>query len=65
MSVGGGMSFVVDKYAQRELMYIYYSLREGLHMEGYYDGSVGFDKVQMRLDDLNLYIRNIEGLESN
>jgi hypothetical protein len=58
MSFGGGRSFVVDKYAQRELMYIYYSLREGLCREGYYGGSV-------RFDDLNLCIRNIKGLESN
>ena len=36
---------MVDKYAQRELRYIYYSLREGLHIEGYYDGSSGFDEV--------------------
>jgi hypothetical protein len=65
MRVDRGRSFVVDKYAQRELRYIYYSLREGLHIESYYDGSSGFDELRMCLDDMNLHIRNIEGVESN
>jgi len=55
-----GRRYMVDKYAERELRYIYYSLREGLHIEGYYDGALSFAEVQMRLDDLNLYIQRIE-----
>ena len=55
-----GRRYMVDKYAERELRYIYYSLREGLHIEGYYDGALSFDEVQIRLDDLNLYIQRIE-----
>jgi uncharacterized protein (UPF0332 family) len=59
-----GRRFMIDKYAERELRYIYYSLREGLHIEGYYDGALSFDEVQMRLDDLNLFIQKVEELQS-
>jgi hypothetical protein len=58
-----GKRFFVYKYAERELRYIYFSLRESLHIEGYYDGALGFEEVQIHLDDLNLYIQKIEELK--
>ena len=57
-----GRRFMVNKYAERELRYIYYSLRDNLHIEGYYDGSLSFDEVEKQLDDLNLFIQKVEEL---
>ncbi|MBT9159205.1 MAG: hypothetical protein DDT26_00457 [Dehalococcoidia bacterium] len=55
-----GRRFMVHKYAEKELELYYFSLRDNLHMEGYYNGSLDFDEVQVRLDDLNQYIQKIE-----
>ena len=59
-----GRRFMVDKYAERELRWLYFSLRESLHIEGYYDGALSFDEVKLRLDDLNIYIEKIEGVNN-
>ena len=60
-----GRGYMVSKYAEREIRLYYFSLRDRLHVEGYYDGSLSFDEVERQLDDLNLYIQKVEGLESN
>jgi len=54
--------YMVFKHAERELELVYKGLRNDLHIEGYYDASLGFDEVERRLDDLNLYIQKIEEL---
>jgi len=58
-----GRRYLVFQYAERELELLYFTLREGLHIEGYYDGSLGFDEVNRRLTDLDLYIQRIEELK--
>ena len=58
-----GRRFMVNKYFERELRPYYFFLREEFHIEGYYEGSLDFDEVQIRLEDLNLYIQKIEELE--
>ena len=58
-----GRRFMLDRYAPRELRIFYSSLREGLHIEGYYDGALSFDEVELRLEDLSLYIQKIEELK--
>jgi uncharacterized protein (UPF0332 family) len=58
-----GRRYMVNKYFERELKPYYFFLREEFHIEGYYEGSLDFDEVQIRLDDLNLYIQKIEELE--
>jgi hypothetical protein len=45
---------MVVKYIERELGWLYLSLRDSLHIEGYCDGALSFDEVERRLDDLNL-----------
>jgi len=55
-----GRRYMVFKYAEREFELLYQALRSSLHIEGYYDGSRGFDEVDRHLDDLNLYIQKIE-----
>ena len=57
-----GRRYLVHKYMDRELRIFYLSLREGLHIEGYYDGALTFDQVETYLDDLKLYIQKIEGI---
>ena len=57
-----GRRLMIRKYADKEIEWLYFSLRDNLHIEGYYNGSLDFDEVQIRLDDLALYIQKIEGL---
>lgn len=58
-----GRRFMINKYAEGELRLYYFSLRDNLHIEGYYDGSLNFDEVDRQLEDLNLYIKKIEELK--
>ena len=37
-----------------------FSLRDNLHIECYYERSLDFDEVRIRLDDLKYYIEKIE-----
>ena len=53
---------MVFKYAERELRLYYLSLRDALHIQGYYDGTLSFDEMESYLDDLDLYIQKVEGL---
>jgi hypothetical protein len=54
---------MVSKYAEREIRLYYFSLRDRLHIEGYYDGLLSFDEAEKQLDDLNLFIQGVEELE--
>ena len=58
-----GRRYMVHKYAERELKLYYSSLRDDLHIEGYYEGTLSFEEMERNLDDLNLYIKKIEELE--
>ena len=57
-----GRRYLIYKYADKELRLYYLSLRDSLHIEGYYDGTVSFDEMERYLDDLRLYIEKIEGI---
>ena len=52
--------YIVRRYASRELRLYYFSLRDNLHIEGYYNRSLDFDEVKMQLEDLKYYIEKIE-----
>ena len=58
-----GRRYMVHKYAEKEVEWLYFSLRDNLHIEGYYNGSLDSGEVRIRLDDLNFYIQKIEELE--
>jgi hypothetical protein len=58
-----GRRFMVNKYAERELRLYYFSLRDNLHVVGYYDGTLDFDEMGRYLDDLNLYIHKVEEIK--
>nr|QNO53434.1 hypothetical protein HCHKDHBN_00004 [Methanosarcinales archaeon ANME-1 ERB6] len=58
-----GRRYMVHRYAEKELELYYFSLRDNLHIECYYERSLDFDEVQIRLDDLKYYIEKIEELE--
>jgi len=60
-----GRRYMIFKYAPRELRLLYLSLRDSLHIIGYYDGTLNFDEAKVYLDDLDLYIRKIEELEGS
>lgn len=55
-----GRRYFVFKYGDRELRLYYLSLRESLHIEGYYDGTLNFDEMERYLEDLSLYIQKVE-----
>ena len=57
-----GHRYMVRRYASRELRLYYFSLRDNLHREGYYNRSLDFDEVKMQLEDLKYYIEKIEKL---
>ena len=59
-----GRRYMVYKYAEEELELLYKALRDDFHIEGYYDGSLGFDEVNRDLDRLSLYIQKIEGIKT-
>ena len=54
---------MVYRYAGKELKLYYFSLRDNLHIECYYERSLDFDEVLIHLDDLKYYIEKIEELE--
>jgi uncharacterized protein (UPF0332 family) len=58
-----GRRYMVFKYGDKELRLLYLSLRDSLHIQGYYDGTLNFDEMEEYLNDLNLYIRKIEELK--
>ena len=58
-----GRGYMVSKYAKREIRLYYFSLRDRLHIDGYYDGLLSFEEVESQLDDLKLYIQKVEELE--
>ena len=62
--VDRGRRYMVYKYAEKELRLHYLSLRDSLHIDGYYEGTLGFDEMERYLDDLNFYIQKVEELES-
>lgn len=51
---------MVSKYSDTEVRWLYFSLRDRLHIEGYYDSSLSFEDVARHLADLQLYIRKVE-----
>ena len=55
-----GRRYIVHRYAGRELKWLYFSLRDNLHIECYYERALDFDEVQMQLDELKYYIEKIE-----
>jgi len=57
-----GRGYMVSKYAEREVRWLYFSLRDRLHIEGYYDGALNFEEVEKYLEDLDLFIEKVEGL---
>jgi len=54
---------MVHRYVEKDLEWLYFSLRDNLHIECYYERSLDFDEVQIRLDDLKYYVEKIEELE--
>jgi hypothetical protein len=46
----------------KELEFYYFTLRDNLRIESYYERSLDFDEVQIRLDNLEYYIEKIEGV---
>ncbi len=58
-----GRRYLAHKYGDKELELYYHSLRNALHIEGYYEGTVEFEEVEGYLEHLVSYIRKIEQLE--
>jgi hypothetical protein len=54
-----GRRYMIYQYAEKELRLYYFSIRDNLHIEGYYEASLDFDEVKRHLDDLSIYIHTI------
>jgi hypothetical protein len=58
-----GRRRMVHRYAEKEHKWLYFSLRDNLHIECYYERALDFDEVLIHLNDLRYYIEKIEELE--
>ena len=58
-----GRRRMVYRYVEKELEWLYFSLRDNLHIECYYERSLDFDEVQIQLNDLRYYIDEVEELK--
>ncbi len=58
-----GRRYMVHRYAEKELKWLYFSLRDNLHIECYYERALDFDEVLIHLDDLKYFIDKVEELE--
>ena len=58
-----GRRYMVFRYGDKELRLLYLSLRDSLHIQGDYDGTLNFDEMEEYLNDLNLYIQKVEKLD--
>jgi len=55
-----GRRYMVFKHADRELRRLYLAIRDSLHIQGYYDGTLNFDEMSEYLNDLRVYIQKIK-----
>jgi uncharacterized protein (UPF0332 family) len=60
-----GRRYMIFKHGEKELRLLYLSLRDSLHIQGYYDGTLNFDEMEEYLNDLNLYIQKVEKLRAS
>jgi len=57
-----GRRYIVHKLGGKEFEVAYHFLRNALHMEGYYDGTVEFEEVEGYLEYLDSYLHKVEEL---
>ena len=55
-----GRKYFVGRYMNREMRVAFLEMREPFHIDGYYEGTVGFDEMSQHLDELEEYINAIE-----
>ncbi len=60
-----GRKYFVGRYMNREMRVAFLEMRETFHIDGYYEGTVGFDEMSRYLDELEEYIDSIATLASN
>ena len=58
-----GRRYMVHKWGGKEFEVSYHFLRNALHMEGYYDGTVEFEEAEGYLEYLDSYIHKVEELK--
>jgi len=57
-----GRNYCLRKYADKSMRKEYSYLRDRVHIEGYYEGTLDFDEMPEYLDDIKEYIKSIEKL---
>ena len=60
-----GRKYFVGRYMNREMRVAFLQMRETFHIDGYYEGTVGFDEMSQYLDELEEYINDIEATVRN
>lgn len=58
-----GRKVFLRRYGNRELRRMFSSMRDNLHIHGYYDNLVEFDELPEYLDDVKEYIERIENFK--
>ena len=54
-----GRKYFVGRYMNREMRVSFLEMRETFHIDGYYEGTIGFDEMSRYLDELEEYINSI------
>ena len=55
-----GRKYSMGRYMDRAMRVAFLEMRETFHIDGYYEGTVGFDEMSRYLDELEEYINAIE-----
>ena len=59
-----GMRYFLAKYGDKEVRRLFSSIRDTLHIDGYYDGIVDFEELPEHLDAVGEYIERVRNLSS-
>ena len=60
-----GGKYFVGRYMDRAMRVAFLEMRETFHIDGYYEGTIGFDEMSRYLDELEEYIDSIAAFASN
>ena len=55
-----GLLYFLPKYASKNLIRIFGNVRDTLHIDGYYEQIINYDRIALAFEDLEKYIKTIE-----
>ena len=57
-----GTRYLLQKYADKNLIRIFGNVRDILHIDGYYEQIINYNTITLAFEDLENYIKTIENL---